>query len=263
MRAVTDTHSHIYGEEFAEDRAEVVERAFEAGVSRILLPNINRESVAPMLSLCARYPDKVFPMMGLHPSDVRDGYRDELAYMRGLLSSPGHPYVAIGEVGLDFYWDTSRREEQLDAFRTQVEWAAELKLPLVIHARSAHRELLSVMRDYSSCGLSGVFHCFGGTTDEARELLAFEGFCLGIGGILTFKKSTLPEVLAQVPLSRVLLETDAPYLAPVPYRGKRNESSYVVEVLRRVALVYGLSPDEVERQTDENAMRVFARAKWR
>ncbi len=259
---MTDTHSHIYGEEFAEDRQEVVARAFGAGVSHILLPNINRDSIAPMLSLCRQYPGRLYPMMGLHPSDVGEDYRDVLAYMHSLLASPGHPYVAIGEVGLDFYWDSTCREEQLDAFRTQVEWAVEHKLPLVIHARSAHRELLEVMHDYASCGLRGIFHCFGGTIQEACQLLAFEGFCLGIGGVLTFKRSTLPDVLAQVPLSRVVLETDSPYLAPVPYRGKRNESAYVVEVLHKMASIYGIPEGEVERQTDENVRRIFARIKW-
>lgn len=259
---MTDTHSHIYGEEFAEDRQQVVTRAFEAGVSHILLPNINRDSIAPMLSLCSQYPGRLYPMMGLHPSDVGEDYHDVLAYMDSLLATPGHPYVAIGEVGLDFYWDSTYREQQLDAFRTQVVWAVERKLPLVIHARSAHRELLKVMHGYSSCGLRGIFHCFGGTIDEARDLLAFEGFCLGIGGVLTFKKSTLPDVLAQVPLSRVVLETDSPYLAPVPYRGKRNESAYVVEVLHKMASVYGIPAREVERQTDENVRQIFARIKW-
>ena len=257
-----DTHSHIYGEEFDGDRSEVVARAFQAGVSHILLPNINKESIAPMLSLCGQYPGRLYPMMGLHPSDVAADYREVLAYMEGLLVSERHPYVAVGEVGLDFYWDSTYRQEQLDAFRTQVGWAVRHHLPLVIHARSAHRELLEVMHDYASQGLQGIFHCFCGSLDEARDLLAFEGFCLGIGGVLTFKKSTLPEVLAQIPLSRVVLETDSPYLAPVPYRGKRNESAFVAEVLRKMASIYGLPVQEVERCTDENVKRIFTRIKW-
>lgn len=262
-RDVTDTHSHIYGEEFDGDRDEVVARALDAGVSRILLPNINGDSIAPMLSLCARYPGRLYPMMGLHPSDVAADYRELLARMEALLADENHPYVAVGEVGLDFYWDTTFRDEQTDAFRTQVEWAVSRHLPLVIHARSAHRELLEVMRDYASCGLRGIFHCFTGTLEEARDLLAFEGFCLGIGGVLTFKKSPLPEVLAQgVPLSRVVLETDSPYLAPVPHRGQRNESAFAVEVLRKMANIYNVSPEEVERCTDANAKQVFDRVKW-
>ena len=166
-------------------------------------------------------------------------------------------YVAVGEVGLDFYWDTTFRKEQLEAFRIQIEWAIRYHLPLVIHVRSAHRELLDVMTEYSGCGLRGIFHCFGGTLAEATQLLSYEGFCLGIGGVLTFKKSTLPDVLSQIPLSRVVLETDSPYLAPVPYRGQRNESAYVAEVLRKVADVYGMPVAEVERQTDQNAKRIF------
>lgn len=254
-----DTHSHIYGEEFSQDRDEVVARAFSAGVSHILLPNINKESIRPMLSLCDRYPGRLHPMMGLHPSDVDASYREVLSSMEALLADVAHPYVAVGEVGLDFYWDTTYREQQLDAFRIQIEWAVRHQLPLVIHVRSAHRELLEVMTEYSGSGLRGIFHCFGGTLEEAHQLLSFNGFCLGIGGVLTFKKSALPDVLTQVPLSRVVLETDAPYLAPVPYRGKRNESAFVVEVLRKMADVYGLSIEEVERVTDENVKRIFTR----
>ena len=226
-----DTHSHIYGEEFAQDCDDVVQRAFRAGVSHIFLPNINMESIQPMLSLCDRYPGRLHPMMGLHPSDVNDSFHHVLSSMEALLADAHHPYVAVGEVGYH--------------------------LPLVIHVRSAHRELLDVMTEYSGCGLRGIFHCFGGTLAEATQLLSYEGFCLGIGGVLTFKKSTLPDVLSQIPLSRVVLETDSPYLAPVPYRGQRNESAYVAEVLRKVADVYGMPVAEVERQTDQNAKRIF------
>lgn len=257
-----DTHSHIYGEEFDADRDEVVARATQAGVTHIFLPNINKESVAPILSLCAHYSTLCHPMMGLHPSDVAADYREVLAYMKSLLDVPDHPYVGIGEVGLDFYWDDTFRQEQEQAFRTQVEWAVEYHLPLVIHARSAHASLLRILHDYSSCHLSGIFHCFSGTADEAAELLASDGFCLGIGGILTFKKSTLPEVLRHVPLSRIVLETDSPYLAPVPHRSKRNESAYVALVLQTVATLYEVSEQDVERQTDENVRRLFPHVKW-
>lgn len=257
-----DTHSHIYGDEFAVDRDEVVARAFQAGVSHIFLPNINRESITSMLELSARYPKRIHPMIGLHPSDVNEDYRSCLAYMEALLAESNHPYVAVGEVGLDFYWDEYFRVEQMKAFEIQVEWAIKYKLPLVIHARSAHQELLSVMRQYASCGLKGIFHCFGGTRQEAEQLLSFEGFCLGIGGVCTFKKSSLPDVLLSVPLSRIVLETDSPYLAPVPYRGKRNESAYVAEVLKKVACIYNVSLEEVERQTDANVKRTFSQVKW-
>jgi len=256
-----DTHSHIYGPEFEEDRELVVQRAQQAGVERILLPNINEASISPMLSLCHSYPGYCYPMMGLHPEDVADDYLQVLARMEDLLKDASHPYVAVGEVGLDFYWDASRSSQQLDAFSRQVEWAIQYKLPLVIHSRSAHSQLVQTLRHYAKDELTGVFHCFGGTLDEAQELLSFDGFVLGIGGVSTFKKSLLPEVLQHIPLQRIVLETDAPYLAPVPYRGKRNESAYVAEVARKVADIYNVSLEEVENVTNVNVRCVFLRMK--
>ena len=256
-----DTHSHIYGPEFDEDRELVVERARQAGVERILLPNINEASIDPMLSLCQSYPGYCYPMMGLHPEDVAEDYLQVLDRMEERLKEPSHPYVAVGEVGLDFYWDASRATQQIDAFTRQIEWAVRYKLPLVIHSRNAHAELVQAIRPYASEGLTGIFHCFGGTVEEAQELLTFEGFVLGIGGVSTFKKSSLPEVLQNVPLQRIVLETDAPYLAPVPYRGKRNESAYVAEVMRKVAEIYNVTPAEVENVTNANVMHVFSRVK--
>lgn len=258
---MTDTHSHIYGPEFDEDRALVIERAQQAGVERILLPNINARTIAPMLALCQSYPGYCYPMMGLHPEDVADDYLQVLARMEEQLQDPAHPYIAVGEVGLDFYWDASRAEQQLDAFTRQIEWAVRYRLPLVIHSRSAHPQLLQALRPYAAEGLSGIFHCFGGTLQEARELLALDGFVLGIGGISTFKKSPLPEVLSHIPLQRIVLETDAPYLAPVPYRGKRNESAYVAEVARKLADIYNVSVQEVENVTNDNVKRIFSRIK--
>lgn len=256
-----DTHSHIYGSEFDEDREYVVQRARQAGVECILLPNINEASIVPMLSLCQSYPDYCYPMMGLHPEDVADDYLQVLERMEERLKAPSHPYIAVGEVGLDFYWDASRAAQQIDAFTRQIEWAARYRLPLVIHSRNAQAQLVQALRPYASEGLTGVFHCFGGTVEEAQELLTFEGFVLGIGGVSTFKKSSLPEVLQTVPLQRVVLETDAPYLAPVPYRGKRNESAYVAEVMLKVADIYNVSPAEVENVTNANVMHVFSRVK--
>ena len=256
-----DTHSHIYGPEFDEDRGLVVQRAQRAGVERILLPNINEASIAPMLSLCQSYPGYCYPMMGLHPEDVADDYLQVLDRMEERLKDPAHPYIAVGEVGLDFYWDSSYKQQQTDAFTRQIEWAVRYGLPLVIHSRSAHSELVQALRPYASEGLSGVFHCFGGTLEEAQELLAFDNFVLGIGGVSTFKKSPLSDVLRHIPLQRIVLETDSPYLAPVPYRGKRNESSYVVEVMRKLADIYNVMPEEVENVTNANVNRVFSRAK--
>ena len=255
-----DTHSHIYEPEFDADRDEVVQRAREAGVEHILLPNINAGSVEPMLDLCRRYPGYCSPMLGLHPEDVEPfTYKQVLSDMEKMLEAPDHPYIAVGEVGLDFYWDQSNAKEQEEAFRVQIEWAIRYGLPLMIHSRSAHRQLVAALKEYCGEKLTGVFHCFGGTEEEAQELLQFTGFVLGIGGVLTYKKSTLPEVLASVPLERIVLETDAPYLAPVPYRGKRNESAYVVEVLRKVAQIYNVSEQEAEVATNSNAKRIFQR----
>ena len=256
-----DTHSHIYGPEYDEDRELVVQRAQQAGVERLLLPNINEASIQPMLSLCQSYPGYCYPMMGLHPEDVSDDYLQVLDRMEELLKAPSHPYIAIGEVGLDFYWDDSHRQQQIDAFSRQIEWAVQYKLPLMIHSRSAHSELVQVIRQYASEGLSGVFHCFGGTLEEAQELLTFDNFFLGIGGVSTFKKSPLPDVLSQIPLQRIVLETDSPYLSPVPYRGKRNEPAYVVEIMRKVAYIYNVSLQEVEKVTNINVNRVFSRLK--
>lgn len=252
-----DTHSHIYGPEYDEDRELVVQRARQAGVERILLPNINEASIEPMLSLCHSFPGYCFPMMGLHPEDVTDDYPQVLNRMENLLKESSHPYIAIGEVGLDFYWDTSHSQEQIEVFTRQIEWAVRYKLPLMIHSRSARDQLVQAIRPFASEGLRGVFHCFSGTLDEALELLSFDGFVLGIGGVATFKKSTLPEVLQSVPLQRIVLETDSPYLAPVPYRGKRNEPAYVVEVMHKVANIYNVAPEEVEKVTNANVKHVF------
>jgi len=251
-----DTHSHIYEPEFDEDRDLVVQRALGAGVSHILLPNINMQSLQPMLELCSRYPDCCFPMLGLHPEDVKDDYREILTSLYERLHSP-FPYIAIGEVGLDFYWDSTYREQQMEAFDQQVIWAHETGLPLVIHSRKAHAELMEVMERHREKNLTGVFHCFGGSAEEAAQLLSFPGFVLGIGGVLTYKKSTLPEVLKSVPLERIVVETDSPYLAPVPYRGKRNESAYVTLVAQRLAEIYECPLEEVDEVTTNTAKHLF------
>lgn len=252
-----DTHSHIYGPEFSEDRVEVIMRAQEKGVEKILLPNINEQTIPDMLALCRENPGYCYPMMGLHPTDLEADYQEVLDRMHSLLLAPDHPYIAVGEVGLDFYWDDSMRSQQLDAFEMQIEWARDLSLPLMIHSRSAHRELMDIMENHKSEGLTGVFHCFGGTADEAHDLLSFEGFVLGIGGVLTYKKSTLPDVLQEVPLKRIVLETDSPYLAPVPYRGGRNESSYVSFVAEKLSEVYRTTVEEIQNITNATVQRIF------
>lgn len=256
-----DTHSHIYEPEFNADRNEVIVRAKQAGVEYILLPNINAGSIEQMLDLYYQYPNYCFPMLGLHPEDIGEDYRQVLADMEKLLEAPDHPYIAVGEVGLDYYWDKTKVKEQEETFRIQIEWAIKYHLPLSIHARNAHRQLVTALSEYRNEPLSGVFHCFGGTKEEAQELLQFPNFMLGIGGVVTYKNSKLPETLSVVPLERIVLETDAPYLTPVPYRGKRNESAYVAEVLRKVAYIYNVSEQEADCITTNNAKRIFQRIK--
>lgn len=253
---IIDTHSHLYVPEFSEDIADVVERAQSVAVEKVLLPNINAESVDKMLALCRCWPDFFYPMMGLHPTDVKEDYEKVLDEMEQLLSDP-HPFIAIGEVGLDYYWDKTYFEEQKNALKRQIGWATCKGLPLMIHTRSAHQELMELLSCYKNHSLTGVFHSFCGTREEATELLEFEGFMLGINGVLTFKNSQLGQVLKEIPLDRVVVETDAPYLSPVPYRGKRNESAYIVNTLRKMAEIYGSSVEVVAEQLYRNSLNVF------
>ncbi len=259
-----DTHSHIDAEEFRDDIAEVVIRAREAGVEKVLIPNINLDTVKAVMTLCKRYPGLLHPMIGLHPEDVNPQNIDiekTLGQMEQILADNlqgQHPYVAVGEVGIDLYWDQTYKDEQIDVFERQVDWAKKYGLPLMIHCRNAHRELVESLRKHDADGLSGVFHCFAGTEEEAAELLEFKGFKLGVGGVLTFRKSTLPIVLKKiVPLERIVLETDAPYLAPVPFRGKRNEPAYVRETAKRLAIIYECTFEHLEEVTTNNAKSVF------
>lgn len=263
MYSLIDTHSHLFAPEFDADRDEVMQRAREAGITRIVMPNIDLESVAPMLQACAAYPSLCYPTMGLHPTEVKDDYRQVLGTMKELLDrsvrgDASHaPFVAIGEVGLDLYWDTTYKREQLLALEEQIGWALEHDLPIIIHSREAFAELYDLFAHYRETPLRGVFHSFTGTAAEAHALLEFPGFVLGINGVATFKKSTLPEALREVPLTRLVVETDSPYLAPTPYRGKRNESAYVERVVSRLAEVYQLSPEEVAEQTSRTASALF------
>lgn len=254
-----DTHTHIYTDDFDADRDAVVDRARQAGAGALLLPGIDEASLGPMLDLCRRHPGFVFPMLGLHPTELPPDANPLLDRMERLLDEPDHPYVGIGETGIDLYWDDSRRTDQIAAFARQAGWAARHGLPLIVHARAAHREVVDTLlplREALTAG--GIFHCFGGTAAEAGELLTlFPRFVLGIGGVVTFKKSALPEVLADVPLGRIVLETDAPYLAPVPHRGHRNEPAYIPHIIARLAEVYGCTPAEVARTTTNTARRLF------
>ena len=257
-----DTHCHLDGEEFQTDREAVMQRAREAGCGAIFLPAIDLPSSEHIVSLCQQYPNYLYPMVGLHPEEVRADWREQLAQIKSILPSPFtlHPstIIAIGEVGLDFYWSREFEHEQLEAFEEQVKWSVETRLPLMIHCRKAQNELVAILKRYARELPGGVFHCFTGNEKEAEELLQFERFVLGVGGVLTFKKSHLPEVLPQVvPLNRIVLETDAPYMAPVPMRGQRNEPAYVRYVLQRMAQAYGINEDELAAHTNENVERVF------
>ena len=252
-----DTHCHLDGEEFNDDRDAVVQRAREAGCTRIFLPAIDMASCQTVLDTCKRYPDFCYPMLGLHPEEVRSDWREQLSIIHSQLSIS--ECVAIGEIGLDYYWSREFEQEQLLAFEEQVRWSVELQLPLMIHCRKAQNEMVAILKKYVNELPGGVFHCFTGNEQEARQLLEFPRFVLGIGGVLTFKKSHLPEVLpACVPLSRIVLETDAPYMAPVPLRGQRNESSYIVHVIQKLAEAYGVSAEEICQQTNENVARIFS-----
>lgn len=263
MYKLIDTHSHLFVEEFEADRPEVMQRAREAGITHIVMPNIDMASVEPMLQACAEYPDLCYPTIGLHPTEVKEGYRQVLAQMKAMLDASVHgeashaPFIAIGEVGLDLYWDKTFKMEQLSALEEQIGWALEYDLPIIIHSREAFPELYALFSDYKDSALRGVFHSFTGTADEAHALLEFPGFMLGINGVATFKKSTLPEALSEVPLSRLVVETDSPYLAPTPYRGKRNESAYVVRVVEKLAEVYQCSAEQVAEQVYETSERLF------
>ena len=252
-----DTHSHIFSEEFKEDLSEVIARAKEIGVEKIFMPNIDDTSVEDMLNVCQAYPDYCFPMIGFHPTSVEGP--DAIYKVREMKKHlvEGHPYIAVGEVGLDLYWDKTWLKEQQQILEEQIQWALEWKLPLVIHCREAFPELFQVLEPYKHTELTGVFHSFTGTVDEARELMDYSRFMIGINGVVTFKKSTLPEVLQEVPLTKLVLETDSPYLAPVPFRGKRNETSYVKRVAVKLAELYEKEIGEVERQTTVNALKVF------
>lgn len=251
-----DTHAHIDGPEFADDLEAVIQRAKEAGVEKIFVPGICLKGTPHLLDVCQAHPDYLYPMIGLHPENIMDeDYHQALDQLERIIDEST---IAVGEVGLDFYWDATHKQEQMEVFEHQVQWAEKYGLPLMIHSRSAHQELMEVMERHRASNLSGVFHCFTGTEEEARDLLTFPNFMLGIGGVLTFKKSTLREVVQNaVPLSRIVLETDSPYMAPVPNRGKRNESAYVRSVAEKLAEIYNTDFDNIVHQTTKNALKVF------
>jgi TatD DNase family protein len=256
---LVDTHTHLYQPAFDADRDEAVARCLAAGVDLMLLPNIDVESIARVQGMLDRYPGKCLGMMGLHPCHVGEDWEEELAQIEAVLRAPraDAPWVAVGEVGLDLHWDTSTLEAQKAALRVQLGWARELGLPAVIHVRKAFGELFDVLDSEVDDALTGVIHCFAGGVEEAKHALSYPGWMLGIGGVATYKNGGLDSVLPHVPVDRIVLETDSPYLSPVPHRGKRNESSYVRLVAERVADIQGLSLEEVAAQTSANAVRLF------
>ncbi len=249
-----DTHAHLYLKDFASDIDDVLKKAKDEGVEKIYLPAIDSEHIAAMLALADRRNTICIPMMGLHPCSVKENYKDELAIVEKYLSE--RKFAAVGEIGLDFYWDKTFTKEQYEAFITQIDLAIKHQLPIVIHTRNAMQETIDVVKKNRSKGIRGIFHCFSGSYENAMDIIN-EGFYIGIGGVLTYKNAGLAEVLKKIDLKYMVLETDAPYLTPVPYRGKRNESSYIKYVAEKLALIKNISVEEVAAITTENAMRVF------
>lgn len=255
---IIDTHSHIYQPDFDEDIEDVIERAVSVGVRRILLPNIDVESIDRLHNLSARYPDMCIPMMGLHPTSVDENWKSNLEAIKKHLDSRQIEYIAIGEIGVDLYWDKTFKEEQCFAFKKQLEWSVEHNLPVAIHSRESNQETVDCIVDVGASRLRGVFHSFSGTEEELIKILDLKTFMIGINGVVTFKNSTLPIVLKQTDLSKIIVETDAPYLAPVPYRGKRNEPSYTKEIIHKLSEIYSVLPEEVAEITTKNAKNLFA-----
>lgn len=250
-----DTHSHIYSEEFDSDRAEVIARAKAAGITKIILPNVDSESLPRMLQLESEYPGYCFAAIGLHPTSVKENYAEELAIVKKELER--REYVAIGEIGIDLYWDKSFLKEQIQVFVQQIEWALEYNLPVIIHVRDSFSETMQVLEQFRGKGLEGVFHSFTGTIDQAREIIEFGGFYIGINGIVTFKNSGLDAVVLQIDAQYLLLETDAPYLTPAPFRGKRNESEYLTLVATKLANTFNMNFNQLTKITTENAYKLF------
>ncbi|MEP7256658.1 MAG: TatD family hydrolase [Ferruginibacter sp.] len=249
-----DTHCHLYVDEFKSDIEEVINKAEAEGVKKFYLPAIDSAEIDNMLLLEEKFPGKCIAMMGLHPCSVKENYLDELFIVKEWISK--RKFAAVGEIGLDFHWDKTFTEQQYEAFRTQIEWSIQYNLPIVIHTRDAMQETIDVVKEFVPKGVRGIFHCFGGSYQNAKEILDM-GFYLGIGGVLTYKKSGLAEVLEKIDLRHMVLETDSPYLTPVPFRGKRNESSYLKYVVEKLAEIKNVPVEEVAAITSLNAEKIF------
>ena len=250
-----DTHTHLFVEQFNEDREEVVQRATDAGVEVMLLPNIDLESIPQMNELAAKYPNNCFPMMGLHPGSVNENWQETLKTIEKELFE--NKYIAVGEIGIDLYWSREFEEAQKEVFRQQVLWAKELGKPIVIHAREAFDEIFEIIDELNDDSLTGIFHCFTGTLEQANHVIDYGGFKMGLGGVLTYKKSGLDKVIENVDLKHLVLETDSPYLPPTPYRGKRNESSYLLHIAEKLADVQSITLKQVAEVTTQNAKEIF------
>ena len=251
---ITDTHTHLYSEQFDEDRKEMMQRAKDAGVSRFFIPAIDSSHTESMFMLEKEFPNDVFLMMGLHPTYVNENYVEELAHVKKWLDQ--RKFYAIGEIGIDLYWDKSFLTQQQEAFKTQIKWAKEKKLPIVIHCRDAFDEIFEVLASEKSEDLRGIFHCFTGSLEQAKQAISYN-MKLGIGGVATFKNGKIDKFLNEIDLKHIVLETDSPYLAPTPFRGKRNESAYITNVVDKLATIYGISFNEIAEITTQNSKDVF------
>lgn len=252
---LTDTHTHLYSEAFEEDQAEMIQRAIDVGISRFFIPAIDSEHTEAMYKLEQDYPDAVFLMMGLHPTSVKENYETELKHVEEQFSK--RQFYAVGEIGIDLHWDTSTLYIQQDAFKRQIQLAKKYKLPIVIHCRKAFDEVFDVLESEKDDDLFGIFHCFTGTKEQAEKAISYN-MKLGIGGVVTFKNGKIDQFLNEIPIEHIVLETDAPYLSPVPYRGKRNESSYLQLICKKVAEIYAISEEEVAQITTMNSKEVFS-----
>jgi TatD DNase family protein len=251
---ITDTHTHLYSDEFDQDRDEMMQRAIQAGVTRFFIPAIDSSSTKAMYDLEKNYPDNVFLMMGLHPTYVKENYLDELQHVEEELAK--RKFFAIGEIGIDLYWDKTHLKEQQDAFRKQIQLAKKYKLPIVIHCREAFDEIFEILEEEKSNDLFGIFHCFSGTYQQALLAISYN-MKLGIGGVVSFKNGKIDQFLSQIDIKHIVLETDSPYLAPVPFRGKRNESSYLVNILDKLVHIFGLSTEDIATETTKNSKAIF------
>jgi TatD DNase family protein len=251
---ITDTHTHLYSSQFDEDQEEMMQRALDAGINRFFIPAIDSSYTDSMLKLEKIYPENVFLMMGLHPTSVKENVEEELANVKEMIDS--RDFYAIGEIGIDLYWDQSFLKQQQDAFRTQIRWAKEKKLPIIIHCRDAFDEIFEILETEKNDSLFGIFHCFTGTIEQAHRAISYN-MKLGIGGVVTFKNGKIDKFLNEIPIENIVLETDSPYLAPTPYRGKRNESSYITQVIDKLVDIYDLSFEEIANITTQNSKDVF------